>query len=342
MKIKNLIIIAGLLLAITWPVSVFAEIGDTYFKKGNDFFKAKKYDKAIEMYGKAYEINKEHLGAVYNLALCYQEKGRLKEAAGYFEKAIELDTTYTQARIGLGIVYTRQGRYEDAINVYKGVIDADERSYIGHLNLAAVYAKKEAYKEAIEEAKKALKINPTEPNGHLLLGNIYFVIKQYDNSIEEYEWILKIEPKNIFARLHAGMAYAEKGDYDAAVKNISAAANYTKDFGYIHFYLGKVYLNRYEKTGGEIEPAMRELKKAVQINPDLIEAYVEIGRAYEMKKDNKTALKYYMRYVDSPYAKEEQKQEALNVIAQLRERIRNENISPKLPVNPDIKDAKKK
>jgi len=320
------------------------EVGDTFFKKGNEYYKQQKFEEAIKFYGKTVDINPEHLGAFYNLALCYQETGQFKKAEETFRKAMDLDTTYMPAKIGLGIVYTRQSRYDDAIQVYKDAIRSDSDYYIAHLNLAAVYAKKGLYQEAIAEAKTALNIDPREMNGHLLLGNIYSVIKDNDNAINEYEWILKIDPKFFQARLHIGMAYANKGDFAKAVENITAVKGLTKNYGYVHYYLGKVFMLQYEKTRDEafLDNAIREFKEAVRISERLVDVFIDLGKAYDLKRDTKMALRSYRRYIDSPYANEEQKQVVTGIVKSLRERLANENISPKLPVNPNIKDAQKK
>lgn len=319
------------------------EIGDTYFKKGNTMYKQQKFEEAIKLYNKTIDINPEHLGAFYNLALCYQETGQFKKAEETFKKASDLDTTYMPARIGLGIVYTRQSRYDDAIQVYKEAIATDPEYYIGHLNLAAVYAKKGMYQEAVAAAKTAININPREMNGHLLLGNIYSVIKDNDNAISEYQWILQADPKFFEARLHMGMAYAQKGDFTKAVDNIMKAKEVTKNYAYVNYYLGKVYMIQYEKLREEVylDKAIAEFKEALKISERLVEVCIDLGKAYDLKKDTKLALRAYRRYVDSPYANEEQKQVVLGIIKTMRERLAHENVSPKLPVNTDIENAQK-
>ncbi|MFC2149108.1 tetratricopeptide repeat protein [Candidatus Auribacterota bacterium] len=306
----------------------YCEIGDSYFAKGNDFYKQRKFDQAINMYQKAYDINKEYLGAVYNLGICYQAKGEFSKAINYFEKAVELNPMYLSSYIGLGLTYTRLGMYDKAIGVYKTAIDIDNDSYVSHLNLAAVYAKKEAYNEAIKEAKIALKINPKDYNGHLILGNIYFVMGDYKNAIDEYEWILKIEPSFVFARLHIGMAYSELGQFDKAIEYIEGSRSLVEDRGYVHYYLGKILLKKHEQQGADVDEAIRELKKAVEINPELIEVYLDIGKGYDIKNDTLLSIRYYRRYVESPLALEEEKREVNKIIKTLRSKLKNECLSP--------------
>ncbi|HRZ86921.1 MAG TPA: tetratricopeptide repeat protein [bacterium] len=319
-------------------------IGDTYFKKGNTCYKEQKYDQAADYYQQAVDINPEHLGAMYNLALAYQMRGLYGKAEEYFKKSLALDATYLPAWVGLGLINTRQGRYDDAIAAYKEALKFEKDYYIAHLNLAAVYAKKKMYKEAVEESKTALNINPREINGHLLLGNIYNVNKEYDKAIEEYEWILKIEPKFFLAQLHISTAYAEKGDFEKALQHIQMARQLTDKAEFIHYFLGRMYVRQYEKTKdpASLDKAIAELNQSVKFSEQLLEVFIDLGKAYELKNDTVKALRAYRRYVDNPLAQEEQKQEVARIIAGLRERMMNENISPKLPVAADIKDAKKK
>jgi len=60
------------------------ELGKFYFING-------KYDKAIEEFKKAIELNPRNSETYYNLGLVYEAKNNIEEARKMYEKSVEID-----------------------------------------------------------------------------------------------------------------------------------------------------------------------------------------------------------------------------------------------------------
>lgn len=66
-------------------------------EKGNQFFKNKEFQKAIECYQTAVEINPQFKEAWRNQALCFHKLNRNQEALESVEQALQIDPKYTNA-----------------------------------------------------------------------------------------------------------------------------------------------------------------------------------------------------------------------------------------------------
>jgi tetratricopeptide (TPR) repeat protein len=103
--------------------NIHNNLGDVYARNGN-------YEKAIEEFTKATQINPNYADAYHNLANTYGQIGNYNEAMANYQKALEFNPKLWQSYQNLGSIY------------------AD----LGNFDLAA------------ENMKKAIEINPQDPN----------------------------------------------------------------------------------------------------------------------------------------------------------------------------------
>jgi tetratricopeptide (TPR) repeat protein len=79
-----------------------------------DLYADDKYDEAIEMYGKALEIDPGYTDAIHGLAMCYQAKGDLDKAIEITKKHIEHDKEDILAWTNLSMFYQKKGMIKEA------------------------------------------------------------------------------------------------------------------------------------------------------------------------------------------------------------------------------------
>lgn len=61
-----------------------------YFKKANELYNAKEYQKAISMYERALKVNENESSSLYNTAVCHIKLKNYKKAVGLLKNAINL------------------------------------------------------------------------------------------------------------------------------------------------------------------------------------------------------------------------------------------------------------
>lgn len=99
-----------------------ADLG-TYTTLGMIYQKKKYYNQAIEMYGKALQMEPSNVDALSALASCQAANGDLASAAISYEQAVMMSPQATSEFKELGEIYLQMGKEEEGIRALKKYID---------------------------------------------------------------------------------------------------------------------------------------------------------------------------------------------------------------------------
>ena len=131
---------------------------------------------------------------------------------------------------------------------------------------------------AEEALNTALSLSPGNPDAESLLGWALMLQDKFDDALLNFQKVLVQQPHNALARINVGYICLKKGIFGEAIEHLSRAirlGNDKKATLYAHFYLGLVYLER-----DMFEDAQTFFQKTLALGPNMIEAYLELGRAY--------------------------------------------------------------
>jgi tetratricopeptide (TPR) repeat protein len=132
------------------------------------------------------------------------------------------------------------------------------------------------YEGAVQTLGKALQLSPGDVQAESLLGWAQMLREDYDAALGTFQKVLTKEPANSLARINLGYICLKKGIFGEAIEHLSKAirmANDRKATLYANFYLGLVYLQR-----EMYEDAENFFRKTLELGPNLIEAYYQLGR----------------------------------------------------------------
>jgi tetratricopeptide (TPR) repeat protein len=133
------------------------------------------------------------------------------------------------------------------------------------------------YDGAIKALTRALELAPGDVQGESLLGWAQMLREDYDDALGTFQRVLTREPANSLARINLGFICLKKRIFGEAIEHLSKAirmANDKKAVLYANYYLGLVYLER-----EMYEDAENFFRKTLDLGPNLIEAYYDLGRA---------------------------------------------------------------
>lgn len=150
---------------------------------------------------------------------------------------------------------------------------------------------------AVKELNRALELAPNDPGAESLLGWAQMLQEQYDEALYTYSKVLMKEPNNALARVNLGYICLKKGIFGEAIEHLARAIRQEADRKaqlYAHLYMGMVYLER-EMYGD----ARSFFRKALELGPNLIEAYWELGRAHYLDGDRAHAAEAWRRGVET-------------------------------------------
>jgi len=139
------------------------------------------------------------------------------------------------------------------------------------------------YAGSIQALTKALELSPGDAQAESLLGWAQMLEEDYDDALLTFQKVLMREPSNSLARINVGYICLKKRIFGEAIEHLSKAirmANDKKASLYAHYYLGLVYLER-----EMFEDADTFFRKTLELGPNLIEAYYQLGRAQWFAED---------------------------------------------------------
>jgi tetratricopeptide (TPR) repeat protein len=133
---------------------------------------------------------------------------------------------------------------------------------------------------AEKELMRACDLAPNDPHTESLLGWAYMLAGKYDDALMWLQKALMADPTNALARVNVGYVCLRKGIYGEAIEHLSRAIRENTDRKatiYGHFYMGLVYFEREMYHDAQVF-----FRTALELGPNFIEAYYELGRACSM------------------------------------------------------------
>jgi tetratricopeptide (TPR) repeat protein len=183
---------------------------DVYYNRGNAYGEKGDFDRAIEDFDKALELNPEYADAYFNRGTAHSALNQHEKAIENYNKAIELDPNFAGAYNNRGLIYYNLMMHNEAIADYNKAIELDQNFDIAHANLGNLLYMTEDYDNAEKEYREALKINEDIDYAHNGLGLVLSKRKAYKNAIAEFKKALKLNKDADFYN-NLGCAYAECG-----------------------------------------------------------------------------------------------------------------------------------
>jgi tetratricopeptide (TPR) repeat protein len=153
-----------------------------------------------------------------------------------------------------------------------------------YYQLGAKYEKAGRHPEAIKLYYTALGRGMENARLHSRIGDLLLRSGKKDEAIVEYEKSSRLNPADVESQTNLATAYLEKGRLPDAERVFKWVV--TTDAAYAAAYngLGLIAIQRQDANG-----ARGYFEKAVEIDPDLVEAQLNLGLIYKMAGDRTRA-----------------------------------------------------
>lgn len=129
----------------------------------------------------------------YELAKCYEEKGKLDDALKEIEKSLELLPISTDYKELKAKILYELGNFEDAIIVVNEVLSLRPAEYEARLIKIMCYYNQGLRMDALAEVNRALNYFNNDPFLHYLKGKIYLESNFYKLALSEFKISLNLE-----------------------------------------------------------------------------------------------------------------------------------------------------
>ncbi|MBI4522570.1 MAG: tetratricopeptide repeat protein [Deltaproteobacteria bacterium] len=159
-----------------------------------------------------------------------------------------------QARLRVDLDLLSEKDFEQQMKQIGEELGGEQTRAQDHFKTGVRLSRQGKAKDALAELNQALSLDPQLIDAHLTLGYAYLDLEDPHNAQREFELVLKRHTASPGAKLGLGISAARLGDLDKGIEILQAA---------------------------------------VQINPDPVQGYYELGKAYEKKGNLKEAMHAY-------------------------------------------------
>lgn len=199
-------------------------------------------------------------------------------AIKYYQMALQREPQHSDAHYGLGVCLQRREKYEDSIKAFTNVIQGDSKYYAAVYNRADCYFIIGKYKEAMKDYE-------------LFLDQNY---RAYVDKLDENG--NKVDPESIYEEVlfKLGACSISLGDYPVAETYLKKVINYNARNQFkaqAHNKLGYCYFKKHRWW-----ECVQENTKAIELDPELAEAYKDRSEAYKMLNQLKEAERDRIQY----------------------------------------------
>ncbi len=281
--------------AYTKVIGLKSANAEAYRLRANAYLSEEKYDLAAKDISKAIEMDPKNAFAYVGRAEIYEKDKKYDEAIKDYSKAIELDPKSASFLLSRAKAYQANKKFDDAARDYTRLIELNPKDSRFVEYRAAAYLAAGNYEKVIDDAGKAIALNPEsdeayrirnqalrEQNGPLdpktLAGQ-----EQYDAlKIANATRIIESNPRNVGAYIARAAAYSSKKLYDKAVADYTRAIELDSKNAEAFTGRGMAYYalaNDHEYDLNSLSPVLLDLRTAVSLNPQSIDAYSALGDA---------------------------------------------------------------
>ncbi|MBW2061564.1 MAG: tetratricopeptide repeat protein, partial [Deltaproteobacteria bacterium] len=285
------------------------------FMKGLNYILSDRQDKAIEEFTRAVARDTQTVETYMALGNLFRSKGELERAIR-IRQSIMLrphlnEKIRLQALYDLGLDYRMAGLYDRSIKAFEEVIAEDSRQADAYRQLVQIYEETRDWNQAFQTLQRLSKLTGKESKNVLAhyqveMGKVSFEQGQLSQARGAYNKALALDPGCVDAYLHLGDLLLKEKKIKKAIEVWRKIADVAPHMTFLIFgRLARVYnelndlkpvedflkecaardrnplahlaLGRLFLEGGNQEHALDEFRKALKLDPSLLEVHRELG-----------------------------------------------------------------
>ena len=203
-------------------------------------------------------------------------QGHFDGAIAHFRKAIELDPQDLSTRFQLAVTLRRMRRMEESAIEFDRVLSAD-KDYPGlALERGLLYEESGEVEKALEQFKNALAKAPDDPDLMIRVGAAYVAIGRPDDALPMLRKVLEKRAQSAEANHYLGRALLARGggNMAEAMRNLKHAVELDPNRAEFHLYVAWA---ANESNPVQLGLAKEEVEKALALDKLLADAYWQRG-----------------------------------------------------------------
>ena len=227
---------------------------------------------ALAAFEKSTQLDPQRATAHYNRGLLHGYRKEVDQAQAAYTAALKADSTLAPVYKKLGKIHREKGFPPEAARAFKKAVHFDPKNAEAHFLLGLAYRDMNDNTAALEALLMASELTPDSPKIRLNLGNAYLRLGRREEGKEEMERSQSLRQRR--SGLHSEIS-PPAGSY----LPIGSARD--------HYNMGLKH-----HMANEIDKAILEFRRAVEIKPDHKDANIGLGLLLSEQGRPKQAARY--------------------------------------------------
>ncbi len=288
------------------------------------------YDLAVPEFERLRAIQPDSQETNYNLALAYHRAGKEAEASALLESLLARQENAELEDL-LGEVRESRGHQAQALEAFRRAVELEPRNEDYRFDYARALVGQGATNQALEVFTGAAKDFPRSLRMLLGWGATYYLAGKYREAAQTLLRAAEIAPEAPEVYYLLGRAYDAAGPLQGAIaERFAAYLKNAPEDAWARYFYGRILRAGGEANGSEaLAEAQQQLERAIQLDPNLAEARVELGHVLEMRGRLEAARKELERAVEIDPRSSAAYYRLAQVYRQLGETARAQNAAQK-------------
>ncbi|MCQ2957525.1 MAG: tetratricopeptide repeat protein [Candidatus Gastranaerophilales bacterium] len=284
---------------VMWYLSRFDYDFQEVYNDGLELFKKDNYKIALNKFQLAIKKFPNKYQAFYNAGLCELKLNNIKKAKEYFESSVKIKPDDYDSQYNLAYIKMLLSEFEDANVDFQKLNEINPNDSDILFNLGYIANEEKQIKDAKRYIAKAIEISPEKKNYKKFYISIlqkYFEefsdITVLNEILDLCLELLVVYPDDEDVMYRIAVAYAQLGDWENSV-------NYCERL-YAKNQNSYLACNQYALAlfcKGEMNDAIKMYEKAIDINPDKSDSYINLVFAYDKINDIVSATSLANRFI---------------------------------------------
>ena len=176
------------------------------------------YDEADHLCREILRDQCDHPDALHFLGLLAGRRREYEKAIELIGRAIEVNDGAAVYHLNLGKILYAAARTDAAVVAYRAAIERDPSNAEAHTDLGVVLQQVGDLHAALAAYRRSLEIEANQPRVHYNLGTVLRALGRLDEAIQHVEKMLERTPRLATARVMLAGLLLERGDPSAALK----------------------------------------------------------------------------------------------------------------------------
>jgi len=277
-------------------VKVYPDSVELLLLKGNQLLDKYEYSEAIKLGARAFRLDSANIEARFLYAnslnnIANRSVADVEQAQRHFKMVIKKQAENKQAYIALASTCSQQGEFDKSFKYINEVLRKDPKYHDAYVLNGPNYLTLGKRDYAISSYETAVQQDPNFFEAYLKLAWIYSEDLKHDIAYEKFRTAYELKPKSTDAIY--GMAYSkqEMGKYEEALAEYRRLI--ATDTAFYLAFFNQAYIKQFNQN--QVDSAIFFYQRAIDLQPEFVKGWHNLGLCYVMKKDKMQALKCFSK-----------------------------------------------